>query len=796
MATKLRSKPKTYRDQVDRELRSMKTAAGPSSDKGYEQVLAKLGMTIIQEQLPEAMEYFQGMSLLDRRDDGKFVAGFFTFNVGGAIVDIPVFLIDGRAKGYQVLFIRHSKLFLPAEAEVLDFILKQQKSRMGDASYNEGERRNRHTAMNVKVYSDQNRFMTKQSAIDSLISILEAAESREIFTPGEKRAAIPSPEWIDLLNAKTARAYLRTLAHHSPRMERKIAGVLGDDWQTGLDTFEKQLDEAIKTAAAPTGLDLFAESTLDLSGYKAPELPKIAAFETAPEGFDPADTIHEIAKLGAFFHDSREPGTHKVAMVVVDNYSQYTSPLYSGKFDVALADGSHREVYVVRPTDVQPINNNDVAALIYDPESKAVGLVAANQIAARNLESTSKVEDTTKTIYDAGGAVSISNSSDRDVQCIIVFEDGKCMGPLYLGPEEESGTHRVSQMYIDIQGGTKNKQMHPAYTQRHGAASRIARIAIDSTDTITRPKLVTIDEDATLRVPKSAKMIRLSERETADNMPVCCGDSIKQLRILPLSDLDITEMQKTASFTTRRVSDNYLELNGRTCHTKHAIYKLMHSGLDKQAAIAIATSATPLVKHFHIVDSGTTHVDLATNRKVAYATSDPDYRFAGESSPAYGQEGYHIPIQAEQAVSDRLPSTGMRWANTSAPPWSSEQTPYTQPNVRDNPEKTEAAQMAEDPGYIFDNQMFTSMVKHVNPAVERERLLTGLIKACDAAGRAYFLLLAHGQDFAEAYGVDDSEEMEEQLLTLLEAGGKQLVTLFNRSVSVGVDLGMTTGMDA
>jgi hypothetical protein len=38
--------------------------------------------------------------------------------------------------------------------------------------------------------------------------------------------------------------------------------------------------------------------------------------------------------------------------------------------------------------------------------------------------------------------------------------------------------------------------------------------------------------------------------------------------------------------------------------------------------------------------------------------------------------------------------------------------------------------------------------------------------------------------------------MEEQLLTLLEAGGKQLVTLFNRSVSVGVDLGMTTGMDA
>jgi hypothetical protein len=104
--------------------------------------------------------------------------------------------------------------------------------------------------------------------------------------------------------------------------------------------------------------------------------------------------------------------------------------------------------------------------------------------------------------------------------------------------------------------------------------------------------------------------------------------------------------------------------------------------------------------------------------------------------------------------------------------------------------------MAEDPGYIFDNQMFTAMVKHVNPAVERERLLTGLIKCCDSVGRAYFLLLAHGQEFAEAYGADDSEEMEEQLLTLLEAGGKQLVTLFNRSVSVGVDLGMTTGMDA
>jgi hypothetical protein len=796
VAIQLKSKPKHYADQVARELRTLKTAAGPSSDKGYEQVLAKLGMSIIQEQLPEAMEYFQGMSLLDRRDDGKFVAGFFTFNVGGAIVDIPVFLIDGRAKGYQVLFLRHSKLFLPAEAEVIDFILKQQKSRIGDASYNEGDRRDRHTAMNVKVYSDQNRFMTKQSALETLDSILKAAESAEIYTPGEKRASLPSPEWINMLNSKTARAYLRTLAHHSPRLERKIAAVLGDDWKAGLDSFEKELDSFMKTAAAPT-LDLFGDSDLDLTGYTAPVLPKIAAFESAPEGLDPALAIPEIAKLGAFFHDTREAGEHKVAMAVVQDYVTYTSPLYTGKFDVVVADGSHKEMYVVRPTDIVQIAQNDVATLLFDPATKAVGLVAPSQVAARNLENQSKaLDEEVKGLYDIDAAVSIANSGPSSIPCIIVFEEGKCTPPLYLGPEDESGSFSVSPMYINIQGQSKSLQHHPQYTQRTGVSIRIDRIAVDSTDTLTCYKIVRIDDGAILRVPKNSKMIKLAERETSPGVPICCDDATKQIRVLPLSDLDIEEMRKIASFTTRRLTDNHLELNGRTHLIKEAVFKLMHSGLSKQASIEIATSAKPLTQHFIITDPGVTPVQLAVNSKLAYSMRDPEYQFGHESSAAAGQEGYHIPIQSEQNVRETLRSTGVRWANTSAPPWSSEQTPYTQPNVREAPEKSEARQMAEDPGYIFDNQMFTAMVKHVNPAVERERLLTGLIKCCDSVGRAYFLLLAHGQEFAEAYGADDSEEMEEQLLTLLEAGGKQLVTLFNRSVSVGVDLGMTTGMDA
>jgi hypothetical protein len=107
-------------------------------------------------------------------------------------------------------------------------------------------------------------------------------------------------------------------------------------------------------------------------------------------------------------------------------------------------------------------------------------------------------------------------------------------------------------------------------------------------------------------------------------------------------------------------------------------------------------------------------------------------------------------------------------------------------------QQSEAKDVLNNPERLFENAMFVNMINYANPAVEREALISSLIKSCTGVGRSYFLLLVHGDEFAEAYGLGDADDLGAKLLTQLEGAGKILVTLFSRSISAGSDLALTS----
>lgn len=779
---------KDYSDVI---RNTLKTAGGPTSERGYEQVLAKVGMSILQEQLPDAMQYFAGLSLLDKSEDGKFVAGFFVFNVNGTVVDVPMFVIDGKVKGHEMLFLRDAKLFLPAEPEVFEFILRQRGVRLGEEGPLTSTSRNRKTVMNVRPFSDQNRFMTKQSAIDILKSIVDDPWTSVLYD-GTKKASLPAPRWVELLAHDSARAFVRAAAAHSPKFAAKMAAALGSDWNENLKKFELSLSQTLKTASKPS-LDLSIVDSVLLHSQPQVQAPKVAAFKLAAQATrtDLSQAVAEIAKYGMCIEDYRDSAVSKIAMGVLDMTRSFMSPVFSGTYDVAMVDGSEKKLIVYRPEDIQPFSGSVTSCVVIDSGSGAVASVATAELAAKQGEKLLDPSEFKENLL-SGEKLKLLSSikpGDKCVPAIIVYPNGKISEPCRLERSEEGSVLNVRYLHLPTQG--KLERMVHRSAARKNNEPNIDQVSIDTTGELTSNRIIKRPDADILRVPKDTKYYPLgyTSDEGSDYKDV------KTLSVMPLTSLDLSSLAKKASFSVNRISSKHLDVNGKIVEQGDAVMSLMVSGLSKTAAMEIVDTVGGASKLFAIVDPGTTALDLASGVKQAYSLRDPDYSFAEPSSPADGQEGYHIPIHSEHRVNEEIPSNTIQFANQHQAPWSSEESPYTQPKVMDHREKAETEQMAEDPHYIFDNEMFTSMINHVNTSIERERLLSGLLKSCDTVGRARFLLLAHGEEFSESYGVDDADEMEEQLLTQLTGAGKLLVQLFNRSVSVGTDLRMTASAD-
>lgn len=112
-------------------MAKLAAGSGDGNDSSYEQALSDLADVVIKDRAPALQTYAVGFQLLDRDDDNNKAVGVKAFKVGKFWLFVPVFLINGRVKGTELLYIKNQDIFVPLQDDWVRYVMNKQAQEMG-----------------------------------------------------------------------------------------------------------------------------------------------------------------------------------------------------------------------------------------------------------------------------------------------------------------------------------------------------------------------------------------------------------------------------------------------------------------------------------------------------------------------------------------------------------------------------------------------------------------------------------------------------------------------------------------
>jgi hypothetical protein len=85
------------------------------TEVSFEQRFGQLVDAELNEKLPTMIEYRVGFQVVDKADDETKAIGVYVFVLNNVWLYIPVFFIDGKLEGFELLYLKQKDLFIPAQ---------------------------------------------------------------------------------------------------------------------------------------------------------------------------------------------------------------------------------------------------------------------------------------------------------------------------------------------------------------------------------------------------------------------------------------------------------------------------------------------------------------------------------------------------------------------------------------------------------------------------------------------------------------------------------------------------------
>lgn len=105
---------------------------GPGQDKDFEQAFSNLAHAYAREKCPMLEPYEVGFEVLERSDDGKRAAGITGYQVGDQLMYAPVFWLQGKIKGHELLYLKDQDLFTPCKENWINYMLERKLPEIGE----------------------------------------------------------------------------------------------------------------------------------------------------------------------------------------------------------------------------------------------------------------------------------------------------------------------------------------------------------------------------------------------------------------------------------------------------------------------------------------------------------------------------------------------------------------------------------------------------------------------------------------------------------------------------------------
>jgi len=109
----------------------------PKASPDFEKNFADLAYSYINNNAPKLLDHMVGFQVLDNNEEESKAVGVFGFSVGGRKKEMfyaPVFFVNGKLKGQELLYNGTADLFIPMEESWVDFIMNKKPLTIGDAS--------------------------------------------------------------------------------------------------------------------------------------------------------------------------------------------------------------------------------------------------------------------------------------------------------------------------------------------------------------------------------------------------------------------------------------------------------------------------------------------------------------------------------------------------------------------------------------------------------------------------------------------------------------------------------------
>jgi len=730
-------------------------------EQDFEKAFATLAYSELEQKAPGLFPYLIGFQLVEKNDEDTNALGIFGFKVGDQWYYSPVFWLNGRVKGYDLLYIVSQDLFIPLSEAWINYVTNRKPYVMG-----ESEER---TPQQLGVSAPDFNIFRK-----SPLSKTSAAKPKMTTTPegmfkkvGHSRDL---PDVLKELPPQYVHGLLKSMDGNTKFAEATLKFYSA-----------KSITDAVRTVANQTsGTNIFKQAATDenehfVSSDKADKVDILyGTNDFGTDSFTPQTTMEKEKQMSGepVIRDDRLPKDTSEVYSTTEYEQVFQNPSRSGLWDILLSDGSTTRALIdTNPTTFGRNKNVPFASVVAIDDKKFINASLSVIFAKNEL-----APDVWKPIYE--GAASLSSLSvgdygvllDENFNMSIPFRVNEIIkgtsGDTTIGVDTESSitrpTRQNSEDYEEPAiGSTGCNDTYISYSSS-GCDAPCEVGGSDSTLKVMKgPARMTDIRRLALVGNERTKFLKLgTARKPANNGGEYKSDpwydtkSKNRIQLGTFEDIDY-KLRKLGMHKLAVTYDGNSEVGFRYDNRS---YRRMGVG----EATARMIEKTGMVE----ADAITILDNVRKNNKATYLVKKAIVNFS-EATPTY-DENYKAPVQTEKSDSDIIPSDTVDR--------------YEAFEVDDEMQQT--AQRAADMGQkeVFDTSVMSGMAKSNKIEDHMSQFVKDIIVGNDRIGRILFMYYMHFDQFADRYGDEDLGELEDLLRESFERNGEVVLFLKKKSV--------------
>jgi len=719
---------KLYKAPLTSKYYAMHTTLGVkiADDVTFEQNFFQLAYGYIKDKIPNLLKFMLGFEVTKKNDDGTQAVGLFRFQVSGRELYVPVFYKGGELKGADLLFDKDQDKFIPNKENWVDNLLNARPTELGGAS-DMGIGSPDMAALNAGV--DMSRIYNP--TMNTKLGMHDVGRG---------------PSWTSLLDfikvagASTAVKFINTLATN-PKLHKAATDFYGDELYEAIDT-------AIKSAA----------EVMETEDVVEPNA--VVTIDSAKSVMDHLDDKERKALLedGVAFakvDETKARIPYKVETTmkteVLDGPCVVDVLMRSGQTEEVIAlpavIGNPNSTVIISKNKKRPLMSAETSRVIAFAKEDAKGDDFAKFFDSLPDCASAKVDDNWEV-------------KDRKVyKNVFITENGQCTPPVALDLVIKNDDDITFNTYLYLSNpnsvSTGDCVNHIVISKAHKRMQIIDDIVyVPATAKVYTQK---VDND---KAPPSAYDVE------GDRLPIELGDQrILEGRIRGLYD----KVKVSHSILGYSVNVNDKRLVTNVNKTSALI------ALVKQANIApsYARSMLPQI-----------NVSSEFKFKKQAAGFDPGTVFAPPMPPVPTGMNPILGVQEQypqsQTMNAMIPPSNQNVQNQTI---MDSLTGMNQSQALD-PTAVESIMQAAQTGQrdVFDVSTIGELLNKADIDTPIEKFMVDLNMGLDRLGRLYFLMLYHGDKFAERYSQDDLPSLEESIRDTFINLGEIILKLKERKI--------------